>query len=127
MSPRTLTIPNVETGGISDGFHTFDELYDHRCSLFVALMRSNPGISWRARLHHDGTGFPGWFLAGMQLPTGQVSYHLPIELWHLLDRSHIGTYEIAPEWDGHSPQDVVVRLKQWTSQEVGLQEEERLP
>jgi len=31
-----IKIKDVKAGKISDGFHTFDELYAHRCSLFVA-------------------------------------------------------------------------------------------
>lgn len=26
---------------LSDGYHTFDELYDHRCLLFLAWMHSD--------------------------------------------------------------------------------------
>lgn len=101
------------TGEISDGYHTFDELYAHRCLLFVNLMRSNPKDSWRANNHHDGSGLDGWFIAGMNLPTGSVSYHLPVKMWTLLDGKGITTTNRAPEWDGHTSQDVVDRLSAW--------------
>jgi hypothetical protein len=29
--------PLINTNQISDGYHTFGELYDHRISLFIAL------------------------------------------------------------------------------------------
>jgi hypothetical protein len=99
-----------DTGKVSDGHHTFDELYEHRCVLFICLMRCNPGISWRARRHSDGTAFDGWFIAGMQLQTGQVTYHLPEKMWVLLDGSRCPTHILAPLFDGHSPKNVPPRL-----------------
>ena len=101
-------------GSISDGFHTFDELYDHRCHLFVALMRSHPKLSWRASNHDDGTMFDGWFVAGMHLPTGDISYHLPVWMWEMLDRCSIETTLRAPHFDGHSAADVIKRLAAWS-------------
>lgn len=101
------------TSEISDGYHTFAELYDHRTHLFVALMRSNYKISWRANNHDDGTMYDGWFVAGMHLPTGDISYHLPISMWEMLDCSDIETTLRAPKWDGHTCDDVLKRLAAW--------------
>lgn len=109
---NTLLIP-CNTDEISDGYHTFGELYEHRCHLFVALMRSNPDISWRANNHVDGTMFDGFFIAGMHLPTGDISYHLPLSMWTLLDGSGIATSLRGPAWDGHTADDVVTRLRDW--------------
>lgn len=100
-------------GEVSDGYHTFAELYDHRCHLFIALMRSHPKISWRANVQADGEQYPNWFIAGMHLPTGDISYHLPCWMWTMLDGCRIQTTHKAPEWDGHTPKDVVDRLAQW--------------
>ena len=102
---------NNALGKVSDGFHTFDELYAHRAHLFVAFMRSNPEISWRANNHDDGIMYDGWFIAGMHLATGDISYHLPLDMWILLDG--IATTLRAPKWDGHSSEDVLKRLKSW--------------
>jgi len=102
-----------DKGQISDGYHTFDELYDHRCHLFIALMCSNPNLSWRSKKHEDGTMYPSWFIAGMNLPGGQISYHLPLWMWDLLDNGDIDTMECSPKWDGHTPADVVKRLAEW--------------
>lgn len=97
----------------TDGFHTFQELYEHRHALFINLLHSNPSISWRANVHEDGTMYDGWFIAGMNLPTGMISYHLPVDMWEMLDGSLIATTNKAPKWDGHSPDDVVKRLNAW--------------
>ena len=112
----TLTV-ECETGKISDGYHTFDELYEHRCLLFILLMQCNPGRSWRSWQHSDGSMFDGWFIAGMSIPTPngekQVTYHLPVRLAELLYGKSIKVLDKAPEWDGHTPGDVVERLAGW--------------
>lgn len=122
MSKKTRTkipagvsaVVNAVTGETSDGYHTFNELYEHRHALFIALMRSHPEISWRANNHHDGSGMDGWFIAGMRLPTGDISYHLPNLHWTSLDGRGIPTSNRAPyEWDGHKSDDVVKRLFGW--------------
>ena len=104
-----------ETGKVSDGFHTFDELYEHRSYLFILLMLNSPEISWVAKKHNDGTMYNGWFIAGMNLPTGSVTYHLPESMWKLM--GSIKKLLLAPEWDGHTPLDVVNRLKEWIEME----------
>jgi hypothetical protein len=101
-----------------DGYHTFDELYDHRISLFISLCKQQkktepPGWCsqvWRSKLHSDGKGYDGWYIMGIGKAAGvQISYHLPLSTWE--QTSFAETLETAPEWDGHSPDDVLQRLK----------------
>ena len=105
-----------DKGKISDGYHTFDELYEHRCYLFAALIQSNPCISWRADKNDDGTKWDGWFLAGMDLSTGTITYHLPQNMWNLLNCVE-ETFDVAPKWDGHTSADVITRLREWLGYE----------
>jgi hypothetical protein len=115
----TLQLPtgpievSCPTGQVSDGYHTFGELYDHRCLLFLALMKAHPTLAWRARLHDDGSTEPGWWAGGMHLPTGDVSYHLPDALWALLEGTGVATLERAPKWDGHTSAEVLSRIRKW--------------
>src|SRR3990167_11501537 len=99
-----------------DGYHTFDELYEHRIILFITLcnlihekMGGGNGLPWKSTVHHDGSMYEGgWFIAGITLENGkQISYHIPISYWNKLRISDIKT---APEWDGHTPDDVLERL-----------------
>jgi len=97
---------------ISDGYHTFKELYDHRIALFIALCHVLDFHSdlpvWKSRKHHDDTSLEGWFIAGIGKEEGhQISYHLPNHMWDMLE---IKELEKAPEWDGHTPDLVVKRL-----------------
>lgn len=104
-----------KVGEVSDSYHTFNELCEHRLALFVCLMKSNPEMSWRANNNHDGSSYEGWFIAGMSLPCGDISYRLPSRLWTTLDNAGIATSNRAPQCDGHSSNDVIHRLEQWAS------------
>jgi hypothetical protein len=98
---------NGAEGFISDGFHTFKELYDHRHHLYMALAK---GLnSWKAKEHDDGTMFDGMFIAGIDLPSGvTITYHLPLNLWDCCPGKEM---EVAPKWDGHTSDDVIKRLE----------------
>jgi hypothetical protein len=102
-----------DLGKISDGYHTFHELYEHRAALFIALMKTFPEISWYSKRHEQGGAdmFDGMFIAGMDLPTGQVTYHLNlIPWWTPLQYSKVEERTYAPEWDGHNSDEVIVRI-----------------
>ena len=109
-NPIDLTDPNVR-GNLSDGYHTFNELYDHRHILWINMLKITPN-AWISSRHSDGSTFEGWFISGIQLPTGDVTYHLPIKYWNLIIHRcpNVELLEIAPEWDGHTSKDVLSRL-----------------
>lgn len=103
---------------VSDGYHTMDELYSHRNTLFIAMCRiiqsehETPSYKpvWRSKLHSDGTMFEGMFVLGlMQIPGQQITYHLPLSDWKRT--SFAQTLDAAPEWDNHTPSDVIERLE----------------
>lgn len=98
------------TSSTSDGYHTFDELYDHRITLWIALCKEHPKRSWRSTLHHDRTSFDGWFVLGMDRGEGeQKTYHLPIGRWPETDFAQ--ELPRAPKFDGHTSADVLDRIK----------------
>lgn len=102
-----------ETGQVSDGYHTFGELYRHRMLLTAALFRDmGPQfLAHKSRLHSDGTCLDGYFVVMATLhPGGQISYHYPLEHWELFD---IPERERAAEWDGHTATDVAGRLERY--------------
>ena len=100
-----------ETGKVSDGYHTFDELYEHRHALFIALMSNCERYErWYSLAHSDGSEMEGWFIAGIKLPSGQISYHLPIRLIEEMEVMQVRCLDIAPAWDGHTSADVIQRL-----------------
>jgi len=101
-------------GQVSDGYHTFDELYEHRCLLFCLYLSTciEWGVPWKSRLHPDGSKFDGWFIAGINLgrypaKASVISYHLPDRLWDVCPAYAI---ERAPAFDGHTSQDVLERI-----------------
>jgi hypothetical protein len=99
---KTFKIVN---GDLSDGYHTFDELYDHRCLLFLNLCLLDPdNCRWKT------DDFEGWFCLYWESPKGQISYHLPNKLLKTV-RGKIKRHQLH-EWDGHTSKDVVTRLGQ---------------
>lgn len=108
---------------VSDGYHTMDELYEHRIALWVALCRSHNTLCmetsassegrnqvWRSKLHDDGSEYEGWFILGIGKKKGQImTYHLPLSKWD--ETNFAETLDRAPEFDGHTPADVLERLK----------------
>jgi hypothetical protein len=108
-----LGMPTGNPDDISDGYHTFGELYEHRSVLFIALMNAYPGWSWFSLWHEDRSMFPGFFIAGMELPTGDITYHLRDTWLEWARRSGARELPTAPSYDGHSPDDVIKRLKNW--------------
>lgn len=116
---RCIEIRGSDSMTTSDGYHTFDELYDHRITLYIALCRQNKwednelGCTrrvWRSKTHSDGTVWDGWFLLGIGKEKGeQITYHLPMIRWDETDFAE--TLDMAPEFDGHTPNDVLDRIK----------------
>ncbi len=100
----------VNKGIISDGWHTFDELYEHRAELFIALCRKVKENVWRSKLQSDGIMFENMFLLGVGKNKGeQITYHLPLSKWEEVNFAE--TLEKAPEFDGHTSNDNIERLK----------------
>ena len=94
----------ISRKGISDGWHTFEELYYHRMILFSIILNQNKEISWKSRQHHDGTMFDeDSFICGIETPEGQYTYHYNLEFW---DYFKVKELEFAPEYDGHKPSDI---------------------
>lgn len=102
-------------GNISDGYHTFNELYEYRLLYNAALFNefAEKGLYnvHKSKRHSDGEipfGDPNWFIVMATLPTGQISNHYEIKDWDLFN---IPERYVADAWDGHSPSDVAKRLR----------------
>jgi len=106
-----LILP-VDASKVSDGYHTFEELYEHRCLLFIKLISCCPHYAWYSLKHEDGSEIKDWFIAGIQLPTGMITYHLPDKYWHHIQETKAVELEYGMKWDGHTSQDVVKRLEE---------------
>jgi hypothetical protein len=104
------------TGETSDGYHTFNELYEMRHALFMAFIRSSPYFAWMSDKHDDGSKMDGWFIAGITLPTGTISYHLPISMWESCSYSGATLLDKAPRWDGHTSKGVIDRLMKYATE-----------
>jgi len=101
-----LDIQEAHERGKKDAYHSMNELYEHRNLLFLNLMLYTGG--WKSKKSADGAPVEeGWFLAGAYIGNKEITYHLPMKLWPLC----CGVYRNIPDWDGHTSNDVVNRLK----------------
>ena len=104
----------LDMGEVSDGYHTFNELYEYRllynAAFFNELAKQNLYDVHKSKKHSDGEDCfgGGWFIVMAELPTGQISNHYELKDWDLFQ---IPEKEKANVWDGHTPQDVAKRMR----------------
>ena len=120
--------PNIkDIGEVSDGYHTFNSLYNQRLCLWAALVKAYNDKAWKTRRHHDGEPCFGgdWFLVGITTPAGDYTYHYELKDWNLFDCKVL---DKAPEFDGHTDKDVTRVLSLHSNQHPQwIPVEERLP
>lgn len=103
-----------DTDDISDGFHTFGQLYEFRKAYNVALFNeyalNGKYDVHKSERHYDGElAFDGgWFIVVAMLPGGQISNHYKMEDWDLFDIPAVGKAKYP--FDGHTGDDVIKRL-----------------
>lgn len=113
-----MDLKDDEVENVSDGYHTFNELYSHRILLFLLVMKllakqEGEGVVWWSENHHDGPSYSGWLICGIYKEEGkQITYHIPSSYKEfLLKCENIEHLDKAPEFDGHSSDDVLDRLE----------------
>ena len=120
-----VEIPEGGIGDLSDGYHTFNELYHHRAILFSVICNSMPDKAWKSKLHDTGDMFDGMFIVGIETPEGQATYHYDIEPYW--DMFKVKELEKAPKWDGHTPQVAIDRISKISTDVVEVRHGEWLP
>lgn len=103
-----VEIPQSGISNLSDGYHTFNELYHHRAVLFSVICNACPEKAWKSKLHDTDDMFDGMFIVGIETPQGQATYHYDIDPYW--DMFKVKELERAPKWDGHTPQDAISRI-----------------
>lgn len=99
---RYMDAADVEK--ISDGYHTFADLYEQRLILSAALTKNNPN-AWKSKRHEDGS-VPfggGWFIIGFDTDEGCYTYHYELKDWDLFQCKEL---DKGKPWDGHTSKDV---------------------
>ena len=106
-----------DPGGISDGYHTFDELYYYRMlynAMAVNMLYWDRTVPvFKSKKHHDGKPcFDGkYFIVQMILPTGYVANHYELKYWDLFK---VSEQERAPyEYDGSTPAEEAERIHEY--------------
>lgn len=110
-----------DTGELSDGYHTFNQLYHQRAILFACIVRQNKNKAWKSFKHSDGKycfdSNGEWFIVGVDTPQGCYTYHYAKEYWDMFDCKEL---ECGKEWDGHTEEDIIrlLSLEQQPSEDV---------
>ena len=85
---RELFLKNIKhmlddknCGNVSDGDHSFSELYHHRAILTASLFNAHKEKCWKSMLHDTG------------------------------DMFDVKELEKAPKWDGHTAKDAIERIR----------------
>lgn len=110
-------IKSSDVGEISDGYHTFNELYRYRmvynAAFFNELAKSGNIELCKSKRHSDGEkcfGSDDWFIVMANLPTGQISNHYETKYWDLFN---IPERKTAFEYDGHTPSEAADRIEKY--------------
>ena len=95
-----------EIDDLSDGFHTFRQLYYQRMMLFATIVKQNKDKAWKSLRHEDGELCfgGGWFIVGIDTPEGSYTYHYEDNYFSLFDCEEL---ECGKHWDGHTEKDVI--------------------
>lgn len=100
----------ISSKDISDGHHTFGELYKNRIILFCTLCNLLPNISWKSKKHFDEENDPMFFdsfIAGINTPEGIATYHIKLKYWDLFD---VPELEKDPKYDNYNNEEVLKRI-----------------
>lgn len=100
-----VKIPETGIDDLSDGFHTFRQLYYQRMMLFATIVKQNKNKAWKSLRHEDGELCfgGGWFIVGVDTPEGSYTYHYEDNFYSLFDCEEL---ERGKHWDGHTEKDV---------------------
>ena len=111
INPVIRSIPEEFSAGyISDRYHTFNELYDHRAKLTISLLLTSlKSRAWKSLLHNDGTMYPGMFIIGVDTKYGQATYHYNIDPYWSMAKG-IRELDRAPKFDGHTHSEAIDRI-----------------
>lgn len=95
----------IESGDLSDGYHTFNQLYHQRAMLFATIVNQNSDKAWKTHKHEDGEPCfgGGWFLVTIDTPQGAYGYHYEDKYWDIFKCKEL---EKAKHWDGYTEEDV---------------------
>ena len=96
---------HIDGDDISDGYHTFDEIYMHRKMLYINLcLIHKDQCVWADHKDWDS------IVLVWNSPHGQISYHVSYDMVGLL-KGRIKQVEFGEHgWDGHTPENVLNRL-----------------
>lgn len=115
ISDAIELIDTIDIDKISDGYHSFKELYEFRM-MYNAALFNEWAITDKYKVHKSYHHFDGeecfgggWFIVVAVLPDGQITNHYKNKHWDLFKLPFHS--KALFEYDGHNGADVLSRLK----------------
>ena len=96
-----------DCSNISDGNHTFGELYFYKDILTAALFNTYHNRCWKTKRNSDGTVCDGYFIVGMNTQFGQIIYHYPLDKWNWFN---VKTLYRPPECNNYTSEQNLTRM-----------------
>ena len=125
----------MPTKNISDGYHTFGELYHHRALLFASVL-CIPEINkcaWKSKKHFDNYKDPmydGMFIVGFTTELDgkkyEASYHYDIDPYWDKYFGNVKEIDHAPEFSGYTSEDSIKTIYTVASYWFNSHESERM-
>lgn len=130
IQSNIFSLPSDKIENLTDGYHTFKELYECRLMYNAVLFNEwanqllpaegygnalfnvnkyDVHKSWRHNNGEECFG-GGWFVVCAMLPTGQITQHYKAEYWNLFKIPETPFAKF--EYDEHTTEDTLKRLNQ---------------
>lgn len=114
-----VTLPSLnyieDSNVVSDGYHTFGELYDFRTVLNAGLFNewflNNKYDCHKSKKHNNGSipfNDNNYFIVSAKLPDGIISFHYELKFWDLFKIPEVE--KALFEYDDHTSYDVLNRI-----------------
>lgn len=104
---------NDDFDHVSNGHHTFEDLYNQRLILTAVIVNTYPYISWKTKRDEYGepwfddtedmTNPDNHFLVSITTPKGEYGYHYHNRYWNMFNCKELAR---SNHWDGYTSDDV---------------------
>lgn len=104
LENNILSILNAKESEIevSDGYHTFTDLYNHRIGLFLLVISLLKKSNEEIKIWYTDSEEVNWYIVGIDFENGKktISYHIPNSAKEYLDKMNVEYLDKLPPFDG---------------------------
>ena len=104
LENNILSILNTKESEIevSDGYHTFTDLYNHRIGLFLLVISLLKKSNKEIKIWYADSEEINWYIVGIDFEDDKkiISYHVPNNVKEYLDKMNVEYLDKLPPFDG---------------------------